>query len=139
MLKIIALYESANHGKTSTLNILISLLQLANGQEVEQCLLNKDRRVSLKYRDLIIGIATGGDNKTEVRKNCVFFEDNNCDIVFTATRKKKDSGSVQALKIFAETKYLKVKRHRKNIAKDDKTFNEVNFRQASDLFNIYLN
>ena len=81
MKTIIALYRRANTGKTTTLNYLIGLLR---GQEVEI----KERREIVYYGNKKIAVTTPGDNDYEIKKNIKFFENEDCDILVTATRSR---------------------------------------------------
>ena len=84
MKKIIALYRRAETGKTSTLNLLIELLD--KNKKVEEERLIEDRRVSISYGSKKIAVTTWGDNGFELKENIKFFEKENCDILVTATR-----------------------------------------------------
>ena len=84
MKKIIALYRRAETGKTSTLNLLIELLD--KNKKVEEERLIEDRRVSISYGSKKIAVTTWGDNGFELKENIKFFEKENSDILVTATR-----------------------------------------------------
>lgn len=83
MKKIIALYRRANTGKTRTLNYLIARLDNKNEGRIAE-----DRRVSISYGNKKIAVTTWGDNGNELRENIKFFEEENCDILVTATRSR---------------------------------------------------
>lgn len=92
MKKIIALYRSAETGKTSTLNLLIELLD--KNKKVEEERLIEDRRVSISYGSKKIAVTTWGDNGFELKENIKFFEKENCDILVTATRTRGETTGI---------------------------------------------
>ncbi|EHG21964.1 hypothetical protein HMPREF9332_01645 [Alloprevotella rava F0323] len=92
MKKIIALYRSAETGKTSTLNLLIELLD--KNKKVEEERLIEDRRVSISYGSKKIAVTTWGDNGFELKENIKFFEKENCDILVTATRTRGETTEI---------------------------------------------
>ncbi|WP_456105072.1 hypothetical protein [Prevotella sp.] len=85
MKTIIVLYRRANTGKTTTLNYLIGLLDKSK-EEMQS--LTKDRRVTISYGNKSIAVTTQGDNKYEIEENIKFFENEDCDILVTATRSR---------------------------------------------------
>lgn len=92
MKKIIALYRCAKTGKTSTLNLLIELLD--KNKEVEEARLTEDRRVSIFYSNKKIAVTTWGDNGFELKENIKFFKKENCDILVTATRTRGETTEI---------------------------------------------
>ncbi|SDL88276.1 hypothetical protein [Chryseobacterium taihuense] len=133
---IIGLYESGDKGKTSTLNMLIYMLEMATiGTPANHNILD-NRQAVFNINNLTVGIGTGGDDWGSVDGNCNFFDANNCDIVFSATRKKSDSGSVQRLEQYATQYGLSVTWIRKDITNIPQNENNVNLMQALDLFNM---
>lgn len=138
MKHIVGLYESGDHGKTMTLNTLIYIMELATVGIPTIHSLNEDRREVFNYNGYRIGIATGGDNWEVLDENCKFFEDNQCDIVFTATRKRSDSGSVERILDFAKKYGLEVEWIGKDLVSPTQNINTINFLQAITLFKKYL-
>ena len=136
MTTIIGLWESSEKGKTSTLNMLIYMLEMATiGTPTNHNILN-NRRAVFTINNLVVGVGTEGDDWTGVDGNCNFFDANNCDIVFTASRKRSDSGSVKRLEQYATLHCLKIQWVRKNITNNTAQESLVNFQQAIDLFNM---
>lgn len=138
MKQIIALFESGEKGKTSTLNMLIYIMELATKGMPELHHLEEDRSEVFNYNGFRIGIATGGDNWDVVDKNCEFFENNKCDIVITATRKRSDSDSVKRIQDFAQVYGLEVEWVRKELVSPTQNMNTINFQQAINLFRKYI-
>lgn len=92
MKKIIALYRRAETGKTSTLNLLIELLD--KNKKVEEERLIEDRRVSISYGSKKIAVTTWGDNGFELKENINYFEKEDCDILVTATRTRGETTEI---------------------------------------------
>ncbi len=92
MKKIIALYRRAETGKTSTLNLLIELLD--KNEKAEENRLTKDRRVSISYGSKKIAVTTWGDNEVELKENIKYFEKEDCDILVTATRTRGETSEI---------------------------------------------
>ncbi len=92
MKKIIALYRRAETGKTSTLNLLIELLD--KNKKVEEIRLTEDRRVSISYGNKKIAVTTWGDNGFELKENIKYFENEDCDILVTATRTRGETTEI---------------------------------------------
>ena len=138
MNKIIGLYESSSKGKTATLNLLIDLLEVATtGNPMPQPQpKGYDRRKTFTYKGLKIGVATDGDTGKAVRDNCIFFDTERCDIVFSATRKRTDSHSVIELEKYAKQFNLSIDWIRKDINIINQTEDIVNLQQANSLFNL---
>lgn len=136
MRTIIGLYESGDKGKTSTLNMLIYMLEMATlGTPTNHNILN-NRRAFFVINNTRVGVGTEGEDWDGVQGNCNFFDTNNCDIVFTATRKRSDSGSVRRLEQYAAQKALSVNWIRKTIAANVAQESVINFQQAINLFNM---
>ena len=92
MKKIIALYRRAETGKTSTLNLLIELLD--KNKKVEEIRLTEDRRLSISYGNKKIAVTTWGDNGFELKENIKYFENEDCDILVTATRTRGETTEI---------------------------------------------
>lgn len=92
MKKIIALYRRAETGKTSTLNLLIELLD--KNEKAEENRLTEDRRVSISYGSKKIAVTTWGDNEDELKENIKYFEKKDCDILVTATRTRGETTEI---------------------------------------------
>ena len=132
MKKVIALQGKAQCGKTSTLNLLIDLLEVETG---ECCSIppthQGDRKKIILINGIIVGIATGGDTENIVKDNCLFFAENNCDVVFSAIRTR--GGTCQALDDFATQYGLTVNKKRQDIEEDIAKQDESNLAKAKEL------
>lgn len=130
MEKIIALQGPAQCGKTSTLNLLVDLLEV----ETTNCAMPTphagDRKKVFVINGVTVGIATSGDVARIVQENCNFFNENHCDIVFTATRTK--GGTHDVLDKFAASHGLTVKYERK-IKSTKESESQTNLEQAKEL------
>ena len=127
MKKIIALYRRSETGKTSTLNLLIELLD--KNKKIEKESLIEDRRVSISYGSKKIAVTTWGDNGFELKENIKFFEEENCDILVTATRTRGETTKIltdYAKEIDTEIIWIE-----KNISK--KMEDLINQSQAKDI------
>ena len=127
MKKIIALYRRSETGKTSTLNLLIELLD--KNKKIEKERLKEDRRVSISYGSKKIAVTTWGDNGFELKENIKFFEKENCDILVTATRTRGETTEIltdYAKEIDTEIIWIE-----KNISK--KMEDLINQSQAKDI------
>lgn len=86
MQKIIALYASANKGKSTTLNKLIDLLEtVADNFEISRA------KESMGYFEVWgkkIVVCTPGDTQEIIKGNIKFTQKHECDIFITATRTK---------------------------------------------------
>lgn len=134
MKKIIALQGRAQCGKTSTLNLLIDLLAVATGKHNSMPLPHKgDRREIFVIKGVTVGIATGGDTEDIVQKNCSFFTENNCDVVFSAIRTR--GGTCRALETFAKQYGLTVNKQSQDIA-SIATQHASNLTKAQALYNL---
>lgn len=93
-MKVIGLWGKANQGKTTMLNQLIERLKQEGAEIVEQkaAKSGQDKRVFIviKYKEkricICICIATYGDVRRDLEKNCAFFDQHHPDIVISATR-----------------------------------------------------
>ncbi len=147
--RIIALYGASQTGKTPTLNELILLLeqQVAAGkaERVETTIapvpgdpnsLLQDRKACYKFRSLTVGISTGGDDANAMDASFKFFERYNCDIGFTATRKRSDSSS----DIMLQEQVLAKRLQRVNVPRTIEPVQSaqatVNQQQAKALFDM---
>ena len=127
MKKIIALYRRSETGKTSTLNLLIELLD--KNKKIEKERLIEDRRVSISYGSKKIAVTTWGDNGFELKENIKFFKEENCDILVTATRTRGETTKIltdYAKEIDTEIIWIE-----KNISK--KMEDLINQSQAKDI------
>ena len=127
MKKIIALYRRSETGKTSTLNLLIELLD--KNKKIEKERFKEDRRVSISYGSKKIAVTTWGDNGFELKENIKFFEEENCDILVTATRTRGETTEIltdYAKEIDTEIIWIE-----KNISK--KMEDLINQSQAKDI------
>jgi len=136
MKKIIALYGKGDSGKTSTLNLLIDLI-VSENKGIPMAIraeeeLRKDCRAVLSYKGKIIGVGTWGDSKDEVEKNCKFFKEKNCDIMFTATRTRGET--CDTIKDFAFKNRFSLEWMKKKY-RDTNRYSE-NLKQAHELFNF---
>ena len=86
-MRVIALKGVAYSGKTPTLNILREMLR-EEGVSLSDSPGTGDIPEAFKVGDLIIGVAPGGDFREIVDKNLRFFEENKCDVGYTACRTK---------------------------------------------------
>lgn len=105
--KLIAYFGAENTGKTTTLNILIKLLN--RHQDFETLLLdpslleeNSDRYTIFKHltSGKLIGVATTGDDAKTTQDNCENFKKDNINIGVTATR--SHGGTTNALTTFMQ-------------------------------------
>lgn len=85
-MKVIALFGIKDTGKTTTLNLLNNLINPDNPITD-----GKDHRRTFTYKGKTISITTPGDNETEIKKNIQYAQDENCDILVTASRTKGQS------------------------------------------------
>ena len=127
MKKIIALYRRSETGKTSTLNLLIELLD--KNKKIEKERLKEDRRVSISYGSKKIAVTTWGDNGFELKENIKFFEEENCDILVTATRTRGETTEI--LTDYAKEIDTEIICIEKNISK--KMEDLINQSQAKDI------
>lgn len=136
MKKIIGLQGRAQCGKTSTLNLLIDLLEV----ETKGCAMPVpyigDRKKVFVINGLTVGVATPGDTEQIVEENCDFFTANNCDVVFLATRTK--GGTHHALDRFAAKQGLTVKYEAKKMESTKGLEPQTNLAQAQELLNMIL-
>ncbi|ERI84634.1 hypothetical protein HQ45_03390 [Porphyromonas crevioricanis] len=127
MKKIIALYRCAKTGKTSTLNLLIEFLD--KNKKVEENHLTEDRRVSIFYGNKKIAITTWGDNGFELKENIKYFEEEDCDILVTATRTRGETTEI--LNDYAKEINTKIVWIEKNISASLEEL--INQTQAKDI------
>ncbi|RRD73840.1 hypothetical protein EII14_09045 [Alloprevotella sp. OH1205_COT-284] len=127
MKKIIALYRRAKTGKTSILNLLIEFLD--KNKKVEENHLTEDRRVSIFYGNKKIAITTWGDNGFELKENIKYFEEEDCDILVTATRTRGETTEI--LNDYAKEINTKIVWIEKNISASLEEL--INQTQAKDI------
>lgn len=129
MKKLIALYGAANRGKTTTLNILIDLLAVVSEHyNIEK---NYDSKAVFVINSKTIGVCTPGDNQEEIKNNIEFFEENECEIIITATRTKGEG--VNELEKFTKKQGSEIEW----ILKEDKP--KLNGLVAADIFRRIIN
>ena len=80
-MKVIALFGKGGTGKTTTLNLLNDLINPDNPITD-----GKDHRRSFTYKGKTISITTPGDGKGHIKDNIDYAQDENCDILVTASR-----------------------------------------------------
>lgn len=134
MEKIIGLYESANQGKTSTLNDLIDILKVRTLHCEMPEPVSEDRREVFNYHGKIIGIATPGDSQWELEQNCSFFDENRCDIAITATRSKE--WTCDFLEKYAKKHKLKVDWIKKTVCEEPTLMEAANLIQAYRILDL---
>jgi hypothetical protein len=108
MKRIIALYGSANRGKSAALKYLINLLERVESfkflpvfsAEDFGTIPYMDQKRTFNIDGLTVCVATAGDNKMEVDANVRYFEEKGCDIAVTATRGK--GATVRTLEKYAD-------------------------------------
>lgn len=132
MKKIIGLYGRAQCGKTSTLNLLIDLLEVATTGCSMPAPHTGERRVAFDYNGYKVGVGTPGDNAACVRENCDFFDKEMCDVVFSATRTKGES--CHELNAFASKHNVKTDWIKKKIAVTN--IDSENRQQAQELLSL---
>lgn len=120
-MKVIALFGIKDTGKTTTLNLLNNLINPDNPITD-----GKDHRRTFTYKGKTISITTPGDNETEVKNNIDYAQDENCDILVTASR-TKGYGRKLLREQFKDIHFIK-----KNVA-DQQKQDFVNKTQAADL------
>ena len=120
-MKVIALFGIKDTGKTTTLNLLNNLINPDNPITD-----GKDHRRTFTYKGKTISITTPGDNETEIKKNIQYAQDENCDILVTASR-TKGYGRKLLREQFKDIHFIK-----KNVA-DQQKQDFVNKTQAADL------
>ena len=135
MKKTIALFGKAEVGKTATLNLLIDLLEVATtGCDMPKPMPpRQDRKKAFYYKEMKIGIGTRGDNQDEIEINCSFFDIENCDVVFTATRTK--GGSCNAIRKYCSEKGFELIWVKKECIKVENAIDSYNLNLAQQLLN----
>ncbi len=132
MNKIIGLCGRAKVGKTSTLNLLIDLLEVHTTGCAMPSPQTEERKMIFTYKGFIIGVGTAGDTDLAVADNCKFFDENRCDIVFSATRTR--GGSWRELNKLANKHGLSIIWINKTIVSTG--FDVINLEQANDLLSL---
>lgn len=128
MRKIIALYASANKGKTSTLSILIDLLSLVSSES--NVWRTKEGWGWFKINDVAVGVCTPGDDKSSIESNINYFNENECEVIVTATRTKGET--------VTELKKLEKKKNCPILWFPKEDNEEKNKLIASELFRLVL-
>ncbi|AEE15851.1 ATP-binding protein [Treponema brennaborense] len=87
-MKVIGLYGRSNCGKTSTLNLLIDLLEEKTTGCKKPSPQNNvcDRRETISFNGKIVSICTAGDNENQLNENIKYFNKTNPDVAVSATR-----------------------------------------------------
>ncbi len=91
-------------------------------------------RYYFKINGVTVGIATGGDTQAIVKQNCLFFQQNNCDVAFSAIRTK--GKTCQDLDAFAKQYGLTVNKQSQNIVNDITKQYASNLAKAQELYNL---
>ena len=81
-MKVIALFGKGGIGKTTTLNLLNDLINPDNPATN----LGEDDKYTFTYKGKTISITTPGDWKEHIHDNIDYAQNNNCDILVTASR-----------------------------------------------------
>ena len=81
-MKVIALFGKGGIGKTTTLNLLNDLINPDNPATN----LGEDDKYTFTYKGKTISITTPGDCKEHIHDNIDYAQNNNCDILVTASR-----------------------------------------------------
>ena len=133
--RIICLKGRHNCGKTTTLNYLIDLLDVRINGGTMPTPHKGDRRKVFIYKGLIIGISTYGDTENILTQNCKFFEDNACDIAFSACLTRGKTCAV--LDHFAANNPGSTVTSVKKIIETNANMrSQKNLNQATDLLNM---
>lgn len=94
MKKIIGLYGRRSSGKTTTLNLLIGLLEKKENLDDPITIRDLDDPITIRDdRGKTIVITPGGDDEEVISKNLEAFEKAEGDILVTATRTKGQTAS----------------------------------------------
>nr|WP_318660111.1 hypothetical protein [uncultured Treponema sp.] len=128
MKRVIALYASANKGKTTTLNRLIDLLSLISDY-YEKCR-SDEGWAYFEIRGLKVVVCTPGDSKVEVKENIKFSQKYDCDIFVTATRTKGET--TREMERFTNKKDVNLVWIKKD------TDEQVNNLFAANIFNLII-
>lgn len=85
---VICVWGAGRIGKSETVTAISQSFQAQSRFFYEQKGQSgsRDRRIVLKYRGLIIGIATAGDDQNTIDRNFAFFDEMKCDYAITAAR-----------------------------------------------------
>lgn len=105
-MRIIGLYGHGNCGKSHTLNYLKELLRNAGKSISSQPHPNCEDPETFEYKELIVCVAPGGDDRARVEENVRYFKSKHCDVAISATRCK--GGSEQALKEYAQIEGVEI-------------------------------
>ena len=120
-MKVIVLNGVANTGKTTTLNLLNNLIN----PDTPATNLGEDDKYTFTYKGKTISITTPGDGEKDIQNNIDYAQDENCDILVTASR-TRGYGRKLLIEQFKDIHFIK-----KNVA--DQQEQDVNKRQAADL------
>ena len=139
-MKVLALFGRGNQGKSTTINILIDLLQQDGANILKPkdfpSKRSKDRWCVMQYQDKIVGITTRGDGATELKKDFEHFA--NCDICVGAARTHGGTWDfLRSLKAETLLRLGKASLFSENA--DGNLENErelINSRQAQDMLNL---
>ena len=101
-MKIYALYEKDNTGKTTVIKSVCSKLK-SKHRVLFSKNIEDDVCFVFEINGKIVGVTSYGDNKAVLLKPFHIFEDYKCEIVVAATRiRRTASGSVKYIEIFAK-------------------------------------
>lgn len=121
-MKVIVLNGVANTGKTTTLNLLYNLIT----PDTPATNLGEDDKYTFTYKGKTISITTPGDGEKDIQNNIDYAQDENCDILVTASR-TRGYGRKLLSEQFKDIHFIK-----KNVA-DQQEQDLVNKTQAADL------
>lgn len=122
---VIVLQGVYNSGKTTTLNLLIQLLQ---GVEAPSPL-TKDRRVLISYQGKTVYVATPGDLEEVTEESVRHFQEEDYDILVTAARSRgKTHAPIKKYVLEHSVQAVWVEKRRVKERRD-----EVNRAQAQEL------
>ncbi|QUB43204.1 GTPase [Porphyromonas sp. oral taxon 275] len=122
---VIVLQGVYNSGKTTTLNLLIQLLQ---GVEAPSPL-TKDRRVLISYQGKTVYVATPGDLEEVTEESVRHFQEKDYDILVTAARSRgKTHAPIKKYVLEHSVQVVWVEKRRVKERRD-----EVNRAQAQEL------
>lgn len=89
-MKIIALWEKHDSGKTSTMKFLRDIL-LKHGAKEEKFVGDNDFISVFDFQNKKVGVISGGDTKEILEENFKYLQDSNCDVVICPSRTKGET------------------------------------------------
>lgn len=129
-MQVIALYGSANCGKSKVLKNVITYFK------PEAIIPEGDFYTLFEINNQKIGIATGGDDKSTVESNLNYFIQQKCDFGITASRTK--GGSAEIISVISNrlgTEPIWIKKSCLSEALDIDGFSEINKLEANCFVN----